>query len=419
MRLLVLLCLSAHLFGTEPASGIAAQFNSDIGLEKHPQVLFFDDFEKNASVLKNNGRSLVDMKSPVAGKTVMASHNQTGKHVPWDTHHPVNETEIMHYRFYTMFESSYEFGGGVKGPGISAKASGGKPGGKAGIKPQGDDRYSARVCFNKRGEPYVYYYHMDMGQWGSNANQNVGTPIAMKPGQWYCIEMMLKPNAPGIKDGELKLWINGDLKMHKPEIRWRTVSSLKLNWINHSAYFGGNWTSPKDQIRFEDNIVAARSYIGPAGKASKKVSKKKTTSETKDKTTQKPRPSKRQALQQKLQASYNSYQVRLRKELDRQLSNGKQIYFTYSMLRKEIQLNAKSKKGYALRSGDSNMTLDIWRTFTPTDAASLAIGLSRSGNVEANALAAYFVTYSKGLGAASKYMNKSGKEAAVIKSLLK
>ncbi len=415
MHIIILLCLSIVVFGAERPNGLAAGFKHDHGIDKHPAVLFFDNFEKKSSPLKNDGRSFVSIKNPVSGTTVLASHNKKGKHAPWDTHHPVKKTEVMYYRFYSMFEETYDFGGGVKGPGISANAKG-RPGGKAGIKPKGTDRYSARVCFNRRGEPYVYYYHMDMGQWGSNANQNIGSPIAMKPGQWYCIEMMLKPNTPSQKDGELKLWINGELKMHKPDIRWRTVSTLQLNWINHSAYFGGSWTSPKDQIRYEDNIVAASTYIGPAGKGSPKKSKKVVRKNKKEST---PRTSRQQAVQAQLQSAFASYQTRLQQELDKQLSNGLHIYFTYSMLRKEIQLQSKTAKGYTLRSGNSDITLNIWRTFTPADAESLAIGLSARGKEEAHALAAFFVTYNKGIGAATKYLNKAGDKASEIKSLLK
>lgn len=74
--------------------------------------------------------------------------------------------------------------------------------------------------------------------------------------------MMLKANDPGVRNGELKLWIDGQLKAHHQGIRWRTIDTLKINYVNHSAYFGGSWTSPKDQVRYDDNLVVAGSYIG-------------------------------------------------------------------------------------------------------------------------------------------------------------
>lgn len=257
------LTLSALVGLTAAEAGIAAAFPGDLGLDRHPQVLFFEDFEKDGSPLLSDGRTIVAGASPVAGSRILASANVAGKHLPWDVHVPIAATETIFYRFYAKFDRGYEMGGGVKGPGVSAQKEG-RPGGKAGIKPRGDDRFSARVCFDAQARPYLYYYHMDMGQWGSNAKQNLGEPISMQPERWYCLEMMLVPNAPTARDGELKLWIDGELKVHAQGIRWRTTEALKINWVNHSAYFGGDWTSPKDQIRFEDNLIAASAYIGPA-----------------------------------------------------------------------------------------------------------------------------------------------------------
>lgn len=267
LSLLLLFSLPAAAAAQQDTTrGLAAAFPADRGLAQHKDVLLFEDYEgKTPKFYKpgKKGRSLVKMASPAGGKQVMASHNLKDKHAPWDSHVSIAPCDTVYYRFYSRFEPGYEMGGGVKGPGVSAKRKGNPGGGTAGIKPKGDDKFSARICFNKNGQPYIYYYHMDMGRWGSNANQHIGTPVSMQPGQWYCLEMMLQANDPDKKNGVLKLWIDGALKVHKQDIRFRTIDELKINWANHSAYFGGNWTSPKDQDRFEDNMVAARSYIGP------------------------------------------------------------------------------------------------------------------------------------------------------------
>ncbi len=410
LRMLALLGLVIHAYAQD--KGIAATYNNDSGLINDPAVLFFDDFESKTTPFLSEHRSMSQLAGPGLGRTVLASHSKSGKHLPWDQHHPIKKTETVYYRFYSMFESGYDIGGGIKGPGLGAVAKG-RPGGKAGIKPQGSDRYSARVCFNKRLEPYVYYYHMDMGRWGSNANQNIGTKISLVPGTWYCIEMMLKPNSPDKQDGELKLWINGRLKMHTTNIRWRTVSELQTNWVNHSAYFGGNWTSPKDQTRYEDNMVVANAYIGPLGKSPKQAP------EQQFKQIRAAPSTHINKYKNKLQPLYQKYIQQLQKETDAHLESGKSIHFIYSLLKKEILITRRHHKGYVLQSEDMVMTIDIWEKFNNADAASLAIALSKKGSEESYSIAAYFVALHKGPAAARSYLAKSGTYATEIKSLLK
>ena len=263
---LALLSLNLGLLYSADDQGIAKQYKLDDGLANDPAVLFFEDFESESPIFYKNSRKISeDIKSPL-GSRVLVSKNIKDKHLPWDIHHSIKESDCTYYRFYTQFEEGYDFGLGVKGPGIGAKAKGLNPGGGAGIKPKGDDKFGGRICFNKNAQPYVYYYHMNMGRWGSNAKQNIGDPISIVPGHWYCLEMMIKANDPTAKNGEIKMWVNGELKVYVKDLQFRTTDKLKINWANHSAYFGGNWKSPKDQLRFEDNMVAATTYIGPASK---------------------------------------------------------------------------------------------------------------------------------------------------------
>ncbi|MBE7462740.1 MAG: hypothetical protein HS116_04505 [Planctomycetes bacterium] len=252
-------------------AGLAAGFANDDGLARHSDVLFYEDFEGDQPKLvttpwsKSTHREIVrDPDLVFQGNACLSSQNLKGKHVPLNTFMEIAEADVSYLRFHSCFEKGYEVGGGVKGPGLQAtKDPALAAGGGAGIKPTGTDKFGARVCFHSSGAPYLYYYHMDMGKWGSNGEQNQGAPISMTPGRWYAIEMMLKANTPGASDGELKLWIDGVLKAQHTGIRWRTDAELKINYVNHSAYFGGDWTSPKDQKRYEDSMVVARSYIGP------------------------------------------------------------------------------------------------------------------------------------------------------------
>jgi hypothetical protein len=74
---------------------------------------------------------------------------------------------------------------------------------------------------------------------------------------------MLKPNTPGQHDGEIKFWIDGVLKAHYQNMRFRDTADLKINELSLNAYVGGNCTAPKTQYAWDDNLVVATQYIGP------------------------------------------------------------------------------------------------------------------------------------------------------------
>ena len=51
-------------------------------------------------------------------------------------------------------------------------------------------------------------------QWGSeNFFQNVGDPVAFEPDRWYCVEIGVRLNTPGLSDGVLTASIDGEPKI--------------------------------------------------------------------------------------------------------------------------------------------------------------------------------------------------------------
>ena len=65
-------------------------------------------------------------------------------------------------------------------------------------------------------------------------------------------------------DGWLKLWVDGKLVKEQTDLRFRDIPELKIDRLFYSHYFGGKWKCPKDQYVYNDNIVVALDYIGPA-----------------------------------------------------------------------------------------------------------------------------------------------------------
>lgn len=77
---------------------------------------------------------------------------------------------------------------------------------------------------------------------------------------------MLKHNTAGKPDGAQAYWIDGQLRGHWQGINWRKSATLKANALTLESYVTDRWTQNKVNTVFFDNLVIARSYIGPAGK---------------------------------------------------------------------------------------------------------------------------------------------------------
>ena len=234
------------------------------------QVLVFDDFEEenwtsywgDAYEDRNTRVRTTEAAHVFQGSASCEERHQAGSHNPFDLQKRFVGHDTVHLRWYTMLDVDYEVDRGVKMPGLAARDDA-LPYKGAGIRPDGKDKFSCRLTLHRDWTPVFYYYYPDQrGRYGDIGEQNVGDPVKLEPMRWYCLEMMLKANQAPLRDGEIKMWIDGELKGHYDGIRFRDVNSLKVDRCSLSAYFGGTWTSPKDQRRWVDSYVVATEYIG-------------------------------------------------------------------------------------------------------------------------------------------------------------
>jgi hypothetical protein len=79
-------------------------------------------------------------------------------------------------------------------------------------------------------------------------------------GRWYCYELMVAANTPGLSDGRIAFWVDGRLAAEFPNLRFRTVGALKINRVDIGIY-----ESRRPGLRrvWIDDVVVATSYIGP------------------------------------------------------------------------------------------------------------------------------------------------------------
>jgi hypothetical protein len=130
------------------------------------------------------------------------------------------------------------------------------------------------------GQLNVYIYHPEQrSQWGdlwfptgiilpySSTPSNFGPTFVSRPdvipelGRWYSYEIMVKANTPGLRDGRITLWVDGQLIADFPNVRLRDVDTLKIDRFDlcfHARENAGSATH-----KWYDNVVAATSYIGP------------------------------------------------------------------------------------------------------------------------------------------------------------
>lgn len=208
-----------------------------------------------------------------SGHYSLAFRNRFEKHGPAPYSFAIDpaymQSDTMYLRWNLKYEPKYEFDsytgvGEVKSAGIgfSDNHCGHI---HAGRIPNGRDQYSANLEVTalgykrpKEGKPHLYVYHPgQLGGYGDDLMQNQGNDIIFTGGQWYEIQIMLKTNKYPKCDGEVKLWINDELRAHHTGFCFRTDNTKKINQINLSAWFGGVAPSPRNQYQYIDDVIVS------------------------------------------------------------------------------------------------------------------------------------------------------------------
>jgi hypothetical protein len=277
-------------------TGIAASFPNDVNIKTNGNVLFADSFETYTSISQLTGSgsynnyyqgsnlaldSSVFLSGPKAIRFRMPA---TGGEVSNGIEKRLSSgQDTLFMRAYVRFQPNYA---GIQDAHSGFTITGGTyPG--PGRRPNGTDYFLVLVensRYQGEGEPgytnaYVYHPEQDdlYGEhWYpdgtvSNGTQNFGPYFVARPrvlparGAWICYEVMLKLNAPGSRDGRLAVWQDGKLIADWQNLRFRDVSTLKINKI--TVEHGGKSSSQQND-KWYDNLVVATSYIGPASTGS-------------------------------------------------------------------------------------------------------------------------------------------------------
>jgi len=288
--------------GPAPPSGIAALYPGDAGIETHPDVVFVEKFEENTLAdlftrwtdILNGPKMAFDADVPL-GSSGTRSLNipwigggvNNGGHLYKQLNPAIDDTLYVRYyiKYPTIGQYHHE---GIWVGGYNPPLAWPNP--QAGVKPAGNDRFSAAAEQSNstlRFDHYDYWMNMraapDGSYWGNTLLNDPN--VVGRSGQWMCVEHMVKLNSPvTASNGEHAIWIDGVKVSHlglgfpngswtwgnftqNPSgspfegLRWRSNVNLKLNYIwlqNYSPDDPAGFTS---SMKF-DHVVVAKSYIG-------------------------------------------------------------------------------------------------------------------------------------------------------------
>jgi len=319
MRALHLLCLAVSIaVAGEPLpegeTGIASRFPGDRGIEKHADVIFVERFDEGSiegmakrweTVVRRPDMSLSeDVPAGSADGASLLMTHVGGKGTGSQLYRRLKPGyKQVFARFYVKFDPDcapmHHFGTHLGGFNPSTPW----PQGGAGERPRGDRRFTTGVePFGKSWNWDFYTYwqgmhrHGDGRYWGTPFLVGGAKPPVAK-GRWICVEMMVKVNDPvNASNGEQAFWIDGKLFRRdgqvvshigpgfpkgrwtggwwRPEgnarssfegFRWRSAEALAINYVWTYLYITDAPRGHVSRVGF-DNIVIARSYIGPIQK---------------------------------------------------------------------------------------------------------------------------------------------------------
>lgn len=289
--------------GGASGTGIAAKYPGDVGIEADPDVIFADDFESHskASDLSQKWDNFFQVsQTRIATETgnVFAGQKSLEFTLPKQNNELSNavqkvlttELDQLYLRWYSKFDKSFDVSGSShNGGGISAHYF---VNGQAtpGVPADGKNKFLVDFeCWRGEtkdkspGQLNTYIYHPEQrSQWGDHffpsgivlpnsslpfdfgANFVPHAELTPDLDRWYAYELMVKANTVGQRDGRITLWVDGVVLADFGNLRFRDIDSLKIDRIQLSLHAGQNPVG--ETKKWYDNVVAAKSYIGPMAK---------------------------------------------------------------------------------------------------------------------------------------------------------
>jgi hypothetical protein len=286
--------------GSPDGDGIAYKYPGDVGIDSDPDVILADDFESHASASDltsrwdevhggDNVTIATDPSNVFAGAQSLefTIPQQEGEAGVSTVKLLTEELDTLFLRYYSKFQGPFDvIGSSHNGSAMSAhffvngQASPGVPADGTNHFLANLENWRGEAATPSPGDLNIYIYHPEQRDiWGdhffpsgfvmpySSEPFDFGPDFVSRPDiipeleKFYCYEYMVKANTPGQRDGRIKVWLDGELVADFGNLRMRDIDSLKIDlfMINFHIHNNPNGTARK----WYDNVVAAKSYIGP------------------------------------------------------------------------------------------------------------------------------------------------------------
>lgn len=170
--------------------------------------------------------------------------------------------EELYVAYDVRFGDGFDFVKGGKLPGL-----GGGEANTGGKKPNGRDGWSARIMWREGGKIVHYVYHPDQptGYGEDFPWDDSGEQKFFEPGRWQHVETRVVMNDPGMRNGIVQSWLDGELVLDVDNIRFRDTPYLKIDTFYFNTFFGGSndqWATTKDEYILFDNFIISTKPIG-------------------------------------------------------------------------------------------------------------------------------------------------------------
>jgi hypothetical protein len=172
--------------------------------------------------------------------------------------------DCVRLSYRLQFVDSFDFVRGGKLPGLI-----GGEGNTGGGIPDGTDGWSARMMWRSEGAIVQYVYHPDQPEsYGEDFSwSHGGTPQFFQRGRWYEVVHEIQVNTPGLNDGSITAWLDGERALEAEGMRFRDVDDFAIDGMYFSTFFGGSnssWAATADEtILFDDFVIESIGAASP------------------------------------------------------------------------------------------------------------------------------------------------------------